>query len=125
MRRYSLLAGPAFIAVIIWFIFNPPRFWLNLTKTVDPTPEMGAQLVVQYDCRSCHQIGGEGALKAPNLQNITWRAGDPAQIRLRLWLQNPKAVKGNTAMPNFNLSDGEIEAILAYLTLLDSQGQIH
>jgi cytochrome c2 len=86
---------------------------------------MGAQLAVQYDCRSCHQIGGAGALKGPNLQGVTQRINDPAQVTLRLWLQNPRAVKGNTAMPNFHLSDSEIEAILAYLTLLDSQGQIH
>jgi len=123
MHRYRLLAGLALIAFIVWFFFNPPRFWLNLTKPVDPTPEVGAQLIVQYDCRSCHQIGGVGALKAPNLQGITQRINDPAQVTLRLWLQNPSMVKGNTAMPNFHLSDSEIEAILTYLTQLDSQGQ--
>ncbi len=86
-------------------------------------PRAGAQLIVQYDCRSCHQIGGEGALKAPNLNGITQRISDPAQVTLRLWLQNPRAVKGNTAMPNFHLSDSEIEAIIVYLTQVDSQGQ--
>jgi mono/diheme cytochrome c family protein len=123
VRRYGWLAGLALILGLGWFFFDPPRFWLNLTKQVEPTPETGAQLVVQYDCRSCHQIGGAGALKAPNLNGITQRVADPAQVTLRLWLQNPRAVKGNTAMPNFHLSDSEIEAILVYLAQLDSQGQ--
>jgi len=30
-------------------------------------------------------------------------------------LRDPKAVKPNTAMPDFHLSDSEIEAILLYL----------
>lgn len=72
-------------------------------------------------CRSCHRIGGEGALKGPNLAGITQRVNDPAHATLRLWLRNPKAVRPNTAMPNFHLSDSEIEAILAYLEELDSQ----
>lgn len=123
MRRYGWLAGLVLIIVLAWFVFAPPRFWLNLTKQVEPTPETGAQLIVQYDCRSCHQIGGTGALKAPKLQGVAQRASDPAQVMLRRWLQNPKAVKGNTAMPNFHLSDSEIEAIVVYLAQLDSQGQ--
>lgn len=74
----------------------------------------------QHECRRCHQIGGQGALKAPNLAGITQHVNDPAQITLRLWLQNPQAVKGDTAMPNFHLSDSEIEAILLYLAELDN-----
>lgn len=31
-------------------------------------------------------------------------------VSLRLWLRNPRAIKGNTAMPNFRMSDSEIEA---------------
>lgn len=123
MRRYGWSAGLALIIGLGWLFFNPPRFWLNLTKSVDPIPDVGAQLVVQYDCRSCHQIGREGALKAPNLNGITQRIGDPAQVTLRLWLQNPRTIKGNTAMPNFYLSDSEIEAIVVYLAQLDRQGQ--
>jgi cytochrome c2 len=115
-----LIMGLAVVAVA-WFLLSPPRFWLNLTKQVNPRPEVGAQLVDQYDCRSCHQIAGVGALKGPSLQGITQLINDPAQVMLRLWLQNPKAVKSDTAMPNFYLSDSEIAAILAYLKQLDNQ----
>ena len=115
-----LIMGLA-VVTVAWFLLSPPRFWLNLTKQVNTRPEVGAQLVDQYDCRSCHQIAGVGALKAPSLQGITQQINDPAQVTLRLWLQNPKAVKSDTAMPNFYLSDSEIEAILAHLKQLDNQ----
>ncbi len=122
MRRFTPLAIVLVIGIILWFVLAPPRFWLNMTKSVTPSAATGEQLVVEYNCRQCHRIGGEGALKAPDLTGITQRAGDPALVDLRLWLRNPKAVKPNTAMPNFHLSDSEIEAILLYLTALDSQG---
>ena len=117
MRKFLL---PALIVVgvlVLWFVLNPPRFWLNMTKSVDMTPEVGAQLVDEKDCRGCHRIGGEGALKASPLDSVVQRhmEEDPALVTLRLWLRNPKAVKPNTAMPNFHLSDSEIEAILLYL----------
>jgi cytochrome c2 len=83
---------------------------------VEPSVEVGEQLINQYGCRGCHRIGGVGALKGPDLAEITQRVSDPAQVTLRLWLQNPKAIKADTAMPNFYLSDSEIDAMLAYLS---------
>lgn len=38
---------------------------------------------------------------------------------LRRWLHDPQALKPNTAMPNLDLSDSEIEALVAYLTRTD------
>jgi len=121
MRRFIPLAVLIVIIIIIWFALAPPRFWLNMTKGVEPTAQVGEQLVARYGCRGCHRIGGEGAIKAPDLTGITQRVTDPTLVPLRLWLQNPKGVKPNTAMPNFRLSDSQIEAILLYLTELDQQ----
>ncbi|RMG95981.1 MAG: cytochrome c [Chloroflexi bacterium] len=104
--------------IVLWFVFAPPRWWLNLTKSVDLTDPVatGQALVEKYECRSCHKIGGAGALKAPDLNGVTERLDE---VAIRLWLRNPRAVKGNTPMPNFHLSDSEIEALVAYLTALD------
>jgi mono/diheme cytochrome c family protein len=118
-NRLSLAAIFVIVGVGAWLFFNPPRFWLNWSKQVEPTATVGAQLVEQYRCRSCHRIGGEGALKATPLDGVARRVGDPAQVTLRLWLRNPKAVRANTAMPNFHLSDSEIDAILLYLNELE------
>ncbi len=115
MRRSIVIAIVLIILVLAWLWIAPPRFWLNLTKRVEVSPEVGAQLVVQYNCRRCHRIQGEGALKGPELDGILQRT-DPMVVRL--WLHNPRAIKGNTPMPNFHLSDTEIEAIMAYLETL-------
>lgn len=106
------------IVLVLWFVFAPPRWWLNLTKAVDLSDPVatGASLVEKYECRRCHRLNGQGALKAPNLDGVAQRLDS---VSLRLWLQNPKNIKANTAMPNFKLSDSEIEALVAYLVSLN------
>ena len=119
-KRTVILIGIALLLLVAWFLVSPPRFWLNMTKAVEPTAAVGEQLVDKYACRTCHKIAGQGVLKAPSLDGITQRSNDPVQVTLRLWLRDPSAVKGDTAMPNFHLADSEIEAILAYLNEVDA-----
>jgi mono/diheme cytochrome c family protein len=111
-----LVAGTAAIGVWLWL--SPPRWWLNYIKPVDLTNPVsaGKSVIAKYACRKCHLIGGEGLAKGPNLDDVTDRL-DP--VSLRLWLQDPRSIKWNTPMPNFDLSDPEIEAILSYLNELD------
>lgn len=109
----------------LWVVTHPPRWWLNMTKSVslDNPVQTGESLVNQYECRRCHQIGNRGALKAPDLAGVTQGFTDDD---LRQWLINPRSTKSDsrsTAMPNFFLSDSEIEVIVAYLQWLDNDQQ--
>lgn len=112
MKKYLLLLLALGILLLLYLLLAPPRWYLNLTKRADVSPEVGAALVEKYDCRSCHVIGGQGALKAPNLDAAAQRESEET---LYGWLANPRAMRANTAMPNFRLSDSEIHAIIAYL----------
>ncbi len=105
-------------AVAAWLFLAPPRWWLNLTKSVDLADPVraGEAVVMRYDCRGCHRVGGMGALKGPDLAGVTGRLD---RVSLRLWLLDPRAIDGNTPMPDFRLSDSEIDAIVAYLADLD------
>ena len=115
MRRWIIIGIVIVLILLLWLWLFPPQSWLNLTKKAAVSPEVGASLVVKYDCRNCHRIEDSGALVGPELNGILDRT-DPMIVRL--WLHNPSAVKGNTPMPNFHLSDSEIEAIVAYLATL-------
>lgn len=64
-------------------------------------------------CVSCHTIGESGGTVGPNLNQVGNRRS-PAW--LRKWLKNPPAVKPGTAMPNFGITDREIELLVADLT---------
>jgi len=111
-----LVAGT--VAIGAWLWLSPPRGWLNFMKPVDLTNPVsaGKSVIAEYACRTCHLIGGEGQTKGPNLDGVTNRL-DP--VSLRLWLQDPRSIRWSTPMPNFQLSDPEIEAILSYLYELD------
>ncbi len=117
-KRWLFGAAIVLVAIALWLIAAPPRWWLNLTKPVDLGDPVaaGEMLVAEYGCRDCHRIGGQGALTAPDLSGVTARLDGAG---LRLWLRNPRALNRSTAMPNFHLSDSEIEAMVAYLAALD------
>lgn len=117
-ERWPFGAAIILMAITLWLIAAPPRWWLNLTKPVDLGNPVatGETLVAEYGCRDCHRIDGQGALTAPNLSGVTERLDDAS---LRLWMRNPRAFNRSMAMPNFHLSDSEIEAIAAYLAALD------
>ena len=114
-----LVAGSA--AIVVWLWLLPPRWWLNYTKPVDLMDPVGAgkSIVMNYACRQCHLIGGEGKAKGPSLDGVTDRLD---AVSLRLWLRDPRSIKWNTPMPNLQLSDPEIEAISSYLKALDQSG---
>lgn len=100
------------LALLLLIPLLSPRWYLNLTKQVEVSPEVGTALVEKYECRQCHTIGGSGALKGPNLDDAAKRESEETLAR---WLANPRSMRPGTPMPNFHLSDSEIQAIIAYL----------
>lgn len=78
--------------------------------------ELGAQLFVAKGCRQCHiNLRAEGeTLYNGMAPNLTEYVGNPEY--LSLWLANPQSLKPETIMPNLNLRQDEIEALIAFLT---------
>jgi cytochrome c oxidase subunit 2 len=90
----------------------------------------GAELFAQFpggSCVACHAIdpGGEGARVGPNLAHFASRTTFGAglflndQELLERWLRNPGAMKAGAKMPDYNLSNDHIEALVAYLQSLE------
>jgi cytochrome c2 len=106
--------------IMLWFLLAPPRFWTNIVKGVslkDPVAS-GEQMVSDYDCRGCHIIGTYGGYVGPDLRGVTRRL-DAEQ--LDTWLRDPTSIRGPSAMPDFDLSNSQIKAIIAYLQAQDKQ----
>jgi mono/diheme cytochrome c family protein len=112
MKRYVILIVLVILILVAWILVSPPRFWINWTKNVPISAESGAHLVAAYGCQNCHRINGSGALVGPDL-DIILSYSDPLVVRM--WLRNPKSMKKNTPMPDFHLSESEIEALMTYL----------
>jgi cytochrome c oxidase subunit 2 len=75
---------------------------------------------------NCHNISGTAANGrfGPDLGHLMSRAtiasGAAANTtqNLRLWIQNPDAIKPGSLMPAMKLSDSDLDAVTAYLETL-------
>jgi len=88
----------------------------------------GQQVYLNAGCTQCHVINGvwdvQGDRIAPNLTHFANRnvfAGAALKNNkenLTKWLANPAEIKPGTFMPNLELTEKEIEALIAYLGTL-------
>jgi cytochrome c oxidase subunit 2 len=99
------------------------------TAPVQPTSGLaaqGAQIFASSACVGCHTIQGTkaNAKIGPNLSHIGSHqtlAGATLQNtpeNLATWLHNPPAVKPGSIMPNLNLTNDQVNALVAYLESL-------
>lgn len=79
------------------------------------TPEVARGKVVweTHECIGCHTILGEGAYFAPELGNVYKRRG-PEFIKVWIKVQ-PTGVPGRRQMPQFNLTDQQLDDLVAFL----------
>lgn len=114
---------------------DPPDFeaWVTgqrQTAAVPPSGSLEAQGMdnfAQGSCIACHTIAGlEPAVGTvgPNLTHVGSRETIAAGLLnttpedLERWLRNPPAVKPGSKMPNYHLTDDQIQALAAYLLSL-------
>lgn len=74
----------------------------------------GKQLWQAKNCNSCHQLYGLGGYLGPDLTHIYSRRNE-AQIKAFLKV-------GSNVMPDFKLTDEEMEHIIAFLKQVDKSG---
>ncbi len=78
----------------------------------------GETLVAQKACLGCHIIGPAGGQVGPSLNGIVDRKG----VRfVRQKVQDPTFDNATSMMPNFGLTNEQVEAITAYLTTLNGK----
>jgi cytochrome c oxidase subunit II len=105
--------------------------WIQQQQQPAPTPTgaalQGQQVFNGLPCIACHAINGNpqaiGEI-GPNLTHFAsrehfagaWLANTPEN--LYDWLKDPPAIKPGSKMPNYNLTDEQINALIAYLQSL-------
>jgi cytochrome c oxidase subunit II len=92
----------------------------------DPAVAEGRQIFESQACISCHVVRGTDARGqfGPDLTHFGSRdtlaagAADNTPANLKLWIQNPDSIKPGSLMPAMQLSNDQIDKIVAYLTTL-------
>jgi len=94
--------------------------------TQDEKVKAGKRVFETTSCINCHAVSGTAAdgRFGPDLGHFMSRttiasgAADNTPANLRLWIQNPDAIKPGSLMPAMKLSDGDLDAVTAYLETL-------
>jgi nitric oxide reductase subunit C len=84
----------------------------NITESV----ALGKMVWEENNCVGCHTILGEGAYFAPELGNVYKRFGNSKEaIKMFLKSRPVNGIPGRRSMPQFNLTEEELEAIADFL----------
>ena len=86
----------------------------------------GRRVFERNACMNCHAVAGTPAdgRFGPDLTHLMSRAtiaagaADNTHENLRLWIQNPGAIKPGSLMPAMKLSDADLDAVVSYMETL-------
>jgi cytochrome c oxidase subunit II len=92
----------------------------------DPSVMTGRQVFEQTACINCHTVSGTPANGrfGPDLTHLMSRttiaagAAKNTPENLRLWIQDPEAIKPGSLMPAMKLSDADLDAVVNYMETL-------
>ena len=93
---------------------------------VDPAVRAGRDLFMKTSCVNCHRIQGTIAVGVfgPDLtrlmtrQTIAAGAAPNTTEHLRAWVRDPQTIKPGCLMPNMQLTEAEVDQLVAYLETL-------
>jgi cytochrome c oxidase subunit 2 len=92
----------------------------------DAVVTSGRQVFESYACMNCHTVTGTPANGrfGPDLTHLMSRstiaagAAENTRANLRLWIQDPSAIKPGSLMPAMKLNDAELNAVVRYMETL-------
>ena len=85
-------------------------------EAINDKVALGKKVWEENNCIGCHTLLGEGAYFAPELGNVYKRFGNSTEAIVGFIKSRPaEGIPGRRSMPQFNLSDEELEAVAEFL----------
>jgi nitric oxide reductase subunit C len=107
-----------FILVFLALTFDTTRALPGRDNRQNLTEQVAAGKLVweRNNCIGCHTLLGEGAYFAPELGNVYTRFGNSTEaIKIFIKSRPAAGVPGRRSMPQFNLTEEELEAVAQFL----------
>lgn len=107
--------GVFFFLLLIGLTYDTMRALPKYDNSVNLTDSVvrGKHIWETRNCVGCHTLMGEGAYFAPELGNVYVRRGPEF---IKVWMKNqPTGAPGRRQMPNFNLSDEQLDDLVGFL----------
>lgn len=117
--------------LLVVYVDSPEDFaaWVSAQKqpaNIDEKAAAGRLVFESTACINCHAVTGtiaDGRF-GPDLTHLMSRttiasgAAENNHANLRLWIENPDAIKPGSLMPAMKLSDADLDALVAYMESL-------
>ena len=115
MREKAHMTGKEALAVEAFIDSTLTADVLNdIQAGSKPAPQRTPdELIAQFGCQGCHVIGGDGGSLGPTLDGVIEAKGKEFIFKK---LRDPKFNNASSAMPQFPMTDADIEAIIGYLS---------
>src|SRR5258705_12663885 len=124
--------GTQHARMLIRVVVHPPdefARWVDeqqQSASVETSAAAGRKVFFANSCVNCHTIGGTSAQGkfGPYLTHLMSRetlaagAAPNTTDNLRLWVRDPQKIKVGCLMPNMQLTDEEVDQVVAYLQTL-------
>lgn len=132
----NIFFGGSLFFFVIFVALTAHSHWYIVTQSTDhagltDSVRHGKAVWEEHSCINCHTLLGEGAYFAPELGNVWIRYGgldspEGARAGIKTWMQiQPTGVPGRRQMPNFSLTDAELDALVDFfewMSRIDTQG---
>ncbi len=89
---------------------------IQQSRPADHRVKAGLALYQEMNCIACHQLYGLGGHMGPDLTNVV-SAPDKGVDYARAFIEN-----GSSKMPDFGLSQTQVDALVQFLKFVDSTG---
>ena len=87
----------------------------DMRQNITPQIAAGKHLWETRNCIGCHTLMGEGAYFAAELGNVVARMGSKEAVKAFIKYRPAEGIPGRRSMPQFNLTDEELDAIADFL----------
>ena len=87
----------------------------DMRQNITPLVVEGKKIWETRNCIGCHTLMGEGAYFAPELMNVVERLGSEEAVKAFIKYRPVEGIPGRRSMPQFNLTDHELDAVVAFL----------
>ena len=87
----------------------------DMRQNMTPQIAAGKHIWETRNCIGCHTLMGKGAYFAPELGNVVARLGSKEAVKAFIQYRPVDGIPGRRSMPQFNLTDSELDAVAAFL----------
>lgn len=114
--KRSVFWGLFFLFMIYGFFIYTSGTENDVGRFLTEEAKRGKLLYQEYNCTSCHQLYGLGGYMGPDLTNVISEPGK-GESYVKSFIKS-----GTAQMPNFHLSEMDVDALTEYLNYVDKTG---